>query len=884
MRIVTHWHRIVAIALGAALIVGGTAIAGLARNRTAFAAAAPAPIIDEFDRANGPVGDAWRPLRGSWSIVDGAVVAASGRERVLARAGLTVGATFHAETRLTLPATAPGTHGWAGLAVDITDHGDGTQDFYALRVAQDVADGTAAQWQLVRIDHSTPATDASLLDSGTVAAPAGTTITLGLRAPGDGRSLVVSVAGASTVARTVQLRLTDLITGGGLGLYSQDGPLALQRFQAEAIAQPGRLAFTDAFARANGPVGNGWTTARGGWAISGGAAVPSGVTERVMYPASVTLGATFSVRGTLTLPATALPRRQWAGLAFNLTDNGDGTQTYYVLRIGYTGEGDSEEWQLLKLTRSSSAGIGAELADGPLTAPKGTTVGLLVESRNRGTGVQLIVTGPGGDLAEQYVGLPFAGLLSGGRAGAYSQDGAVGLNDFGVDTSTAPASPPADPGALHCASTLPGDYPLPDRHEVVTQVIDVGSTWAGQPVAQAVLTTATDQYVAYYDADRFMTVARRPLSSTTWTYQRLDSQVGWDSHNYVTMALDSTGNLHVSGNMHATPLVYFRTTTPGDLATLTRVPTMVDPAVEDQVTYPRFLTGPGGQLLFSYRAGASGNGATYYNRYDPASQAWSPLLSTPLDDGEGLRSAYEEGPRPGPDGYWHLVLVWRDTTDAGSSSMPSYLRSRDLVHWQDSAGNPVALPALYGTAEVIDPVPSFGGTVNGDVGLGFDTTGTPVVTYLKYDANLNSQLYLARPDGHGGWTSTQLTAWTGRWVVSGSGSLDMVVQINHGATVLPDGNLRIDYTCAGAARTLVVDPTTLRALADVPTPGLPTEITGVQSTWPGMTVQTAVSGTASGRYVLRWETLPVHGDQALPPGQPTPPAQPLRLYLLAPAS
>jgi hypothetical protein len=40
-----------------------------------------------------------------------------------------------------------------------------------------------------------------------------------------------------------------------------------------------------------------------------------------------------------------------------------------------------------------------------------------------------------------------------------------------------------------------------------------------------------------------MTVAQRTVDSDTWTVQRLDSVIGWDSHNYVTMAVDEAGHL-----------------------------------------------------------------------------------------------------------------------------------------------------------------------------------------------------------------------------------------------------------------------------------------------------------------------------------------------------
>src|SRR5574344_1427484 len=120
--------------------------------------------------------------------------------------------------------------------------------------------------------------------------------------------------------------------------------------------------------------------------------------------------------------------------------------------------------------------------------------------------------------------------------------------------------------------------------------IEVGATWAGCPVGQCFATRAGWQYVAYYDADRVMTFAQRPLTTNRWTFAKLPSKLGWDSHNYITMAFDSAGYLHLSGNMHVVPLVYFRSEAPATNAPvrLVRVPAMVG-ANEKRVTYPQFL-------------------------------------------------------------------------------------------------------------------------------------------------------------------------------------------------------------------------------------------------------------------------------------------------------
>lgn len=96
--------------------------------------------------------------------------------------------------------------------------------------------------------------------------------------------------------------------------------------------------------------------------------------------------------------------------------------------------------------------------------------------------------------------------------------------------------------------------------------LEVSPVWSGHPVGFALLTCAARQFVAFYDADRQMTIGPRGLEERRWQLVRLPSVLGWDSHNYVTLAVDSAGQIHVSGNMHCQPLVYFRTQRPYDIA------------------------------------------------------------------------------------------------------------------------------------------------------------------------------------------------------------------------------------------------------------------------------------------------------------------------------
>lgn len=417
--------------------------------------------------------------------------------------------------------------------------------------------------------------------------------------------------------------------------------------------------------------------------------------------------------------------------------------------------------------------------------------------------------------------------------------------------------------------------------EKITESLKVADVWAGHPVGFALLTHKDQQFVAFYDAERHMTVAQRTLGKKAWRFTKLPSQVGWDSHNYVTLAVDGSGFLHVSGNMHVKPLVYFRSTKPLDASSLVGVKTMTGQK-ENRVTYPLFFRGAKQELIFTYRDGGSGNGDQLYNTYDLKTKTWRRLLDKVLTDGEGQRNAYPALPQLGPDSYFHLIWIWRESPDAATNHHPSYARSRDLVRWEDSAGKPLILPITLATGDVVDPIPQHGGAINGQVKLGFDSQKRPVVSYTKYDQNGKSQLYCSRRE-KSGWKVYLVSAWNWRWEFGGGGTI--AAEINVGAVESTgEGRLKLVFrTKSHGSGVLVLDEKTFKVVETLPPPaGYPKSLRPVRSKFPAMQVKSVgdlgKSGEAGTRYVLHWETLGPNRDKPRP--EPHPPATELRLYKL----
>ncbi|MBF0817556.1 hypothetical protein E4U02_14210, partial [Microbacterium paludicola] len=439
--------------------------------------------------------------------------------------------------------------------------------------------------------------------------------------------------------------------------------------------------------------------------------------------------------------------------------------------------------------------------------------------------------------------------------------------------STAPATPsapPAPPDRCDGWSAAPATRPASPE---VADASVVGRAWAGMEVGQALLTTSSAQYVAYYDTDRRLVVAQRTmddrgLPSSPWTSQRLDTTLGWDSHAYATLAVDRDGALHVAGNMHVSPLTYFRSDPGGDVRTLERVTTMVDESIERRVTYPDFLLQDDGSLLFSYRDGDSTDGATYLNRYDEAERSWRAVTAEPLVDGSGddvPRNAYVTRPVRGPDGFFHVLWVWRRTGDVATNSVLTYAKTKDFETWRAADGTALDLPLTYREGDIVDPVPEDGGLINGVQQVGFDAEGRLVVVYPKFDDARNLQLWAATPSG-GGWDVHQLTHWDNPVELRGEGTLAMPMGVGE-MQARDDGTLAIEYTCHRAGGTLVVDDDLRFVAQERRAAPYPRQLQSARESYPGLAARFSPD-LAPDRgqnprhtYVLRWESLAANQDE-----------------------
>jgi autotransporter-associated beta strand protein len=427
--------------------------------------------------------------------------------------------------------------------------------------------------------------------------------------------------------------------------------------------------------------------------------------------------------------------------------------------------------------------------------------------------------------------------------------------------------------------------------------LDIDTVWSGVSVGFAFLTTGDVQIAAYYNAARRLVLAARNLDSAQWYYQTTsETFAGWDAHNWIAMSADPEGYVHVSANMHAVPMIYFRSAQPiTDAAQfqaagfMQRLSPLWNAANEAQTTYPSWFTGPNGEFLFSYRNHTSSfAGSWYLLKYNTGTKAYpQPTGTNALFTWTGNYSVYTDFKVHG--GFMHCLYNWRGGWDASTNYRLSYLRSADMVNWTDAFGRAVTLPVgPSATLPVIDDVPQNGGLLNGQPKLSFDRDGVPLVAYHKYDSGGKSQVYAARPvPGSLSWKIVQLTNSSWTYNFSGVGSLPPGGSVNNdfvaddpldGLATLSISMKHADGVSEPDSGYYMLDETTLNnvlgtvsnsgSYASANTPAANTSY--VDSSVVSNTYVAPVTGATMGirrlsssepgfagmHYYLRWETLP----------------------------
>ena len=251
----------------------------------------------------------------------------------------------------------------------------------------------------------------------------------------------------------------------------------------------------------------------------------------------------------------------------------------------------------------------------------------------------------------------------------------------------------------------------------------------------AIMTYNGYQYVAYWNNVVHLCLARRKLPVGEWEvleftdYTLSRSRVA-DNHYSISMGIcENDGTIHLSYDHHNDDLNYrvsvdSLANKPDEISwTMESFGSTIDYLEQDikvaNVTYPRFISKPDGDLIFECRIGWSGDGDSFLWEYSAETGAWE-YIGEYLNGTKVGENAYINGLHYDPSGRMHTSWVWRQTPDARTNHDVCYGYSDDDGRtWYNAEGVKV------GTAKT-NP-------------LTLNTTGLKVWTVNTYRGLINQE-------------------------------------------------------------------------------------------------------------------------------------------------
>lgn len=285
-------------------------------------------------------------------------------------------------------------------------------------------------------------------------------------------------------------------------------------------------------------------------------------------------------------------------------------------------------------------------------------------------------------------------------------------------------------------------------------LVPVDKGWANNSVnttifrKNSLVTHENIQFIAYYNADGFLTLGKRNIYKKDWTIHKTQYKGNVnDAHNVISIMVDGEGFLHVAWDHHGHPLRYAKGKTPLSLELGEKEP--MTGQLETNITYPQFFCMLNGNLIFMYRDGQSGRGNLVINHYDVKTKSWSQKQSN-LIDGQNQRNAYWQACVDNK-GIIHLSWVWRETWDVSTNHDLCYARSSDFgLTWEKSNGEKYALPITKDNAEYICYIPQNRELIN-QTSITTDKKGEVYIATYWRDEDLQVPQYRVIYSDNGKW-------------------------------------------------------------------------------------------------------------------------------------
>ena len=313
-----------------------------------------------------------------------------------------------------------------------------------------------------------------------------------------------------------------------------------------------------------------------------------------------------------------------------------------------------------------------------------------------------------------------------------------------------------------------------EKYKITVKLMPLSEAYAKNSINTSVFRTnsiCSDgkfQFVSYFDADGYVTFARRWISSSEWEIIRTDFKCNCtDAHNGISIALDGNGYIHLAYDQHGNRLTYRKSLKPYSIE-FGELQYMVNSDEEQFVTYPEFYRKSNGNLIFVYRNGQSGNGDCVMNEYDLSTQKWTRTQSKLLD-GEGQRNAYWQICMDKKDNIY-VSWVWRENRYVESNHDMCYAVSMNSgMDWFNSADGVYNTPINIGKAEIAWNIPQNSDLIN-QTSMTTDIAGNPyIATYWRSKDSNIPQYRILYNDGIS-WRQSQVSDRETPFSLSGAGT------------------------------------------------------------------------------------------------------------------
>lgn len=311
--------------------------------------------------------------------------------------------------------------------------------------------------------------------------------------------------------------------------------------------------------------------------------------------------------------------------------------------------------------------------------------------------------------------------------------------------------------------------------------IRIDQAWAGNKINmeifryQALLVFKNKQIAAYYDKAKRLVIVERDLLSHVYKLHVIATNcIVTDSHNVISLGVDSFERLHIVYGCHSQQLNYISARIAPELHGWVTHKRMTG-LYEEKVTYPMFLNNPiTNELIFIYRYGVCDKGAIGIKRLasdgawtDDSSFIFSGLHGEPC-------GPYINTPVYDSFGRLHCAVVWRAPQKKGESLVNNhgigYVYSDDNgKNWKNQQQQTMSLPITKTSVAYIYLVPVRSNLIN-QSGMAVDQQGHAHIVFYSNDANGVPQYQHIFYDGKH-WQHQYLSKRTRAFQLAGSGTL-----------------------------------------------------------------------------------------------------------------